>query len=933
MDNNIYQSFGNDINNNNIVAGSQLFCNNENCPEYAVVFSINNTPTNITPNGFAYGINNLNYVVGRSFENGFDPFFWNGNALTNLPEPPGANHRTYAIKINDNNYIIGRSQIGNNSIPVYWINQQLIVPQMPVGLEQAVFIDINSQNQILGDGGLPLGAFIYEDDNVKLLKDLIPQDSGWEILSVQDIIDKGVILAQGRINGISKQVFLVPSFVKNPSAYDKWIAGETDTIKWTETSWLAVNIKCITNIGTPIESEIILTTGNPIADSKFVWEIPDSTLSFRTKIVIENANDTSENLESDIFRIKPYVLTKVKDDSTYHAYDITIDRWGFGNTDEDIWPSAWYNQFNYQGVDPISGYLYPQWSLDSLFYKAKKSDYPDWVSWVNTFGTTACYINLANGVFNETALLKWKARKGKWAGSCFGFAITNALAFEKKSEFLNTYSGFPNFVFPIGIGSNNNTIPVINELFTHQYGNPHWSIYQNVGLTKTPNQTIGELREMLKEDNAQIRTISFINNAPGGSGAHAILAYGLEKDEVDPDVLDILVYDNSYSDDLTAEIEVDTSLNAWVYSNWANWGGQKWLFLEDLASTYLQNPALNKNSSNESPFILADTILQIFNPINASIQIIDNQGRSTGYFNNSLTFEIPNAYPFIVRNGSEQRPIGYTLSTNRYTTILKDFSEDTLEAFFFTGNKSFSYERDGASQTQTDKLFFDGGVSVSNPDAQTKSVKLLNLINETEQEKLTVLRSIDLAQNDSVKIENPDSNKVKLISYGSAKDYDIELNYVTENGIGRFGDFNIPLSANTSHIFVPNWIDLTNSQLTVFVDINNDGTIDDTLYLNNTVDVEDQGSLIVPDEYQLAQNYPNPFNPTTTIQYSIPITSNVSLKIYDILGNEVATLVNEEKNRGVYTVKFDASQYSSGIYFYKLHAGSFVETKKMILIR
>ena len=83
----------------------------------------------------------------------------------------------------------------------------------------------------------------------------------------------------------------------------------------------------------------------------------------------------------------------------------------------------------------------------------------------------------------------------------------------------------------------------------------------------------------------------------------------------------------------------------------------------------------------------------------------------------------------------------------------------------------------------------------------------------------------------------------------------------------------------------------------------------------------------------LNQNYPNPFNPTTTISFSIPSSAFTSLKVYDILGNEVATLVNEEKQAGNYELQFDASNLSSGIYLYKLQVCSFVETKKMILIK
>ena len=96
----------------------------------------------------------------------------------------------------------------------------------------------------------------------------------------------------------------------------------------------------------------------------------------------------------------------------------------------------------------------------------------------------------------------------------------------------------------------------------------------------------------------------------------------------------------------------------------------------------------------------------------------------------------------------------------------------------------------------------------------------------------------------------------------------------------------------------------------------------------------------LPVVYNLAQNYPNPFNPSTKIRYSIPSVtlsgvegSRVQLKVFDVLGNEIATLVNEEKPAGSYEVNFNSSQLSSGIYFYKLEAGNFVEAKKMILLK
>ena len=88
-----------------------------------------------------------------------------------------------------------------------------------------------------------------------------------------------------------------------------------------------------------------------------------------------------------------------------------------------------------------------------------------------------------------------------------------------------------------------------------------------------------------------------------------------------------------------------------------------------------------------------------------------------------------------------------------------------------------------------------------------------------------------------------------------------------------------------------------------------------------------------PQFFSLSQNYPNPFNPSTKIQYQIPSSSRISLKVYDVIGNEVATLVDEYKPAGNYEIEFGAENLSSGIYFYKLQTNNFFESKKMILLR
>jgi hypothetical protein len=119
-------------------------------------------------------------------------------------------------------------------------------------------------------------------------------------------------------------------------------------------------------------------------------------------------------------------------------------------------------------------------------------------------------------------------------------------------------------------------------------------------------------------------------------------------------------------------------------------------------------------------------------------------------------------------------------------------------------------------------------------------------------------------------------------------------------------------------------LDITNVQVELAPPVSSDTTL--TAVASNP-------SSNLPKTFALLQNYPNPFNPSTVIQYQLPKAANVTVKVYNVLGQEVATLVNAKESAGVYRLSFNMDSYASGVYFVRMVAGSYVHMDKMMLIK
>ncbi len=246
--------------------------------------------------------------------------------------------------------------------------------------------------------------------------------------------------------------------------------------------------------------------------------------------------------------------------------------------------------------------------------------------------------------------------------------------------------------------------------------------------------------------------------------------------------------------------------------------------------------------------------------------------------------------------------------TFKWTFISKPSGSNSVLSDNFIVNPIFKTNERGIYALQ---LIVNDGHSDSEPD--TVIITALS-IPEALQNPISEVKSLPLRNGNKNSLLTKLNNAIKKYNQGNISTLINELEAFL-NQLNAFvnGGKLSPEEAQPIFDYVNRIIAATNSLLSKSV-------------VQNTASE-------IPKEYSLNQNYPNPFNPSTTINWQLPASSHVSLKIYDIIGNEVATLINEEKEAGYYQIKFNASNLASGVYLYCLKAGDYLSAKKMILLK
>jgi hypothetical protein len=721
-----------------------------------------------------------------------------------------------------------------------------------------------------------------------------------------------------------------------------------DTITWKAAGVDSVRIRFTENYrrGGPNAWRTIFAS-LPAAAGRIPWVPPDSLASKRCALRIESVADSTFATESDSFTVKGPMLTRTGPDGNYEQFLPTKDGWSFSNTAGNYWPAPWFARFQYAGgIDPATGLPYPP-AFSALPALGVPSDYVDWPSVVSGFTRDACFWSGTN-TYRAQGFNLWSSTKSPWTGSCFGIAQSGLLYFHYRAQFLAANPGVPATDTLASIGAMTDTIRMTTtKYFVLQFGR----LKQNHDLANaatTPRQTLQAVRRMWANDSSgDDAGLRFFD--PAGSGGHAVVPYRLQRSTTNPAQFRLYVCNSNNPQSLTDYVLIDSLANTWQEFTGLGWGvGNLVMHLYPPAAAFLAVQRLPAGpvarGSVEAGLSEAGRV-RIGVPRRSDVRVLSAGGDSIGVRNGRAFNAMADALPVTPETGGPQPPLGYDVPAGIYRIRVMNPLDTSVVVYAGTDSVAFACSRAGAAPGDRDELWYDGGIGVGNPGGGPRTVNLQTVAFEAASDRTADLTGLLIAQNDSVAVRVEGQTRSKLINFGPSKSYRIRLRGGSASGERLFESGPVTVPAQSAHIVAPRWDSLSTTVLRIYVDLGNNGTIDDTLRIVNTVEVgEDHGLLDVPGEYNLGQNYPNPFNPSTRVGYDLPAASRVTVRVYDLLGRLVATLVEGISEPGRHEVEWggrnDAGvQVPSGVYFLRMDAnavsgdGHYTAVRKMIVVK
>jgi parallel beta-helix repeat protein len=722
--------------------------------------------------------------------------------------------------------------------------------------------------------------------------------------------------------------------ISKPSRGELWVVGDQDTIRWESSDTGHVKIEFSSDSGSTYRTITSDTIG---AAHEFPWTVVKAR-SAHCRIRVTSIDDPSLTGESELFKVKGIELTRYTSDSSYEAFSPAVHGWSFPNDSATMWAAPWFSRFNYMhAVDPITMQVYPAaWSTAPI--NAINSDFPDWQLFVSAFGVNKCYFSTPTGMgYRPSSVKFWTSLKGKWGGSCHGFAISSLMAFDDPGTFVINEPNMPFFVdlFPLVADSAHHLQDIVSRLWIYTVGKVN-KIQSDNHANDPLSDILDTLRADYLGDRRDDRIISFWDKKT--SWAHAMAPYRIERDSSNKNIQYLYVYDSNNPGAADKRVVMNVANDTWTYAP-LGWGNYRHFVLSRPVSTNYPTAQFPKASLVAQTMPLAVSGLagemNIYQPAGAMVRITNDTGGLVQYSDSVEVDSLPGAIPIVLPTGHPSPPIGCTLPAGKYSIELSRFPDTTARLFVFSDSTIYTWYRNGSGPNQHDIVLCDSGITYTSADTATEVIGLQCLLVTQERERELDISGLSTISHDSTHIRIEPDGSLQLTTHGSAHSYDLALTDVSNQGKFDFMHTQIPIMANSTHRVIPDWSDLSNKKVKILIDEGNKGSFTDSLLVDNQLTgvSEYMGGRSIPAEFALLQNYPNPFNPNTVISCQLPVDGNVKLEVYDVLGRVVATLADGKHPAGRYTFTFDGTGLASGVYFYRLQAGNLTAVRKMLLLK
>jgi len=593
------------------------------------------------------------------------------------------------------------------------------------------------------------------------------------------------------------------------------------------------------------------------------------------------------------------------------------DGWAHLNWHDPMWQPVWWMQFDYSNPPYPPGWV--SWPILAMPF-----DWPDWPVFVRAFGEGQCYLNpiLGARVYNPIAIKIWRSivRGSKytdpqgilhhWKGSCYGFSLSSLLIYNGKTNLAAHFPGYDQtYNVPIGPESLN----MIHSLQLYQWGKVQ-ELLAKGNHRRTPGETIPDIEEMLNTKKKNNKILSIYNN--NGPGAHAVVPCSLSS--VTEGFYQLHIYDPNYPG-TEQIIDIDTTVGIWSYDKMPAWGGSRGIALDRDIELASLRPLL--------PLPKSFAGLILFSTPDAATIIENPQGKRIGYLPDEgvLVDSIENAAPLIPMTGVASPPIGYALPEDAYEISVGSIHDSSYALTFISDSTVFAVTRAHCSESETDLVRVDSSLQrlrYRNRDAAAKTVTFEAISSLPGRAMTFRMEGVGFPIDDSLDLVPAGTNGIEIRNPGARKTYNLRLEYAFEPGYRIFEHAGLVLESTTAHAIRPDWEFMEEGDLPIFIDMDGDGQPDDTLMVANeaVTGVPHRGDGLVPDELILDQNYPNPFNGLTTIRYGLPERAHLRIKVFNILGQEVALLADGIHEAGFSSVRWDATGFSSGLYICRIEA-------------